>query len=89
MNFTDDDTWKEWGEWVFTRCEACSNEKLLTVLHKVCNISVHCLAVMWAKTFYMRLLQLVKHRIEICTEEEMSRKLKKFEYILNFDKSEE
>lgn len=87
VNFTDDDAWKEWGEWVFNRCEACSNEKLLTVLHKVCNISVHCLATAWAITFYRRLLQLVQHRIENCTEEEISRKLKKFECILNSDKS--
>lgn len=74
--------------WVFNRCEVSSNEKLLTVLHKVCNISVHCLETQWAKTFYRKLLQLIKHRIETCTDDDMGRKLKKFEGILNSDKSE-
>lgn len=71
--------------WVFNRCEVSSNEKLVTVLHKVCNISVHCLETQWSKTFYRKLLQLIKHRIETCTDDDMSRKLKKFEGILNSD----
>lgn len=88
VNFTDDDAWTEWGVWVFNRCEASSNEKLVTVLNKVCKISAKCLEITWAKAFYRRLSQLVKHRIEICTEEDMSRKLKRFESILNDEKSE-
>lgn len=83
VNFTDDNMWKAWGEWVFKRCEASSNEKLVTVLHKVCNISVCCLEAQWAKTFYMKLLQLIKSRIECCTEEDMCKKLKNFESTLN------
>uniref|UniRef100_A0A8D3AHN6 NACHT domain-containing protein n=1 Tax=Scophthalmus maximus TaxID=52904 RepID=A0A8D3AHN6_SCOMX len=83
VNFTDDDMWEAWGKWVFKRCEVSSNEKLLTVLHKVCNISVHCLEAQWAKTFYKQLSQLIKHRIEFCTEDDMCKKLKKFENILN------
>ncbi|XP_039679128.1 uncharacterized protein LOC120573456 isoform X2 [Perca fluviatilis] len=83
VSFTDDDMWAAWGEWVFKRCEVSSNDKLVTVLHKVCNISVHCLEAQWAKTFYKQLLQLIKHRIECCTEDDMCKKLKKFERILN------
>ncbi|XP_028419482.1 NLR family CARD domain-containing protein 3-like [Perca flavescens] len=83
VSFTDDDMWAAWGEWVFKRCEVSSNDKLVTVLHKVCNISVHCLESQWAKTFYKQLLQLIKHRIECCTEDDMCKKLKKFESILN------
>ncbi|XP_070785970.1 NLR family CARD domain-containing protein 3-like [Enoplosus armatus] len=83
VNFTDDDTWEAWGEWVFKRCEVSSNEKLVMVLHKVCNISVHCLEAQWAKTFYKQLSQLIKSRIECCTEDDMCKKLKKFESILN------
>ncbi|XP_044040627.1 NLR family CARD domain-containing protein 3-like [Siniperca chuatsi] len=83
VNFTDDDMWEGWGEWVFKRCEVSSNEKLLMVLHKVCNISVHCLEAQWAKTFYKQLSQLVKRRIECCIEDDMCKKLKKFESILN------
>lgn len=84
VNFSDDDTWEQWGEWVFKRCEVSSNEKLVMVLHKVCNISVHCLETQWAKTFYKQLSQLITCRIECCTEDDMCKKLKKFESILNF-----
>ncbi|KAK7909712.1 hypothetical protein WMY93_014396 [Mugilogobius chulae] len=46
-NFSEDemweDTWGQWGEWVLKRCEDSTNDKLITVLHKVCNIPVHCL----------------------------------------------
>ena len=83
VSFSDDDMWGAWGEWVFKRCEVSSNEKLLMVLHKVCNISVHCLETQWAKTFYKQLSQLVKNRIECCTEDDMCKKLKKFESILD------
>ncbi|XP_068164102.1 protein NLRC3-like [Antennarius striatus] len=83
VNFTDDSAWTLWGEWVFKRCQVSSNEKLVTVLRKVCNISVHCLEVQWAKSLYRKLSQLVKHRIESCTEEDMSKKLKMFEGTLN------
>ncbi|KAK5848467.1 hypothetical protein PBY51_006079 [Eleginops maclovinus] len=84
VNFTDDDIWEGWGDWVFKRCEVSSNDKLVTVLHKVCNISVHCLEGQWANNFYKQLLQLIKQRIESCTEDDMVRKLKKFETILSF-----
>ncbi|XP_041840356.1 NLR family CARD domain-containing protein 3-like [Melanotaenia boesemani] len=83
VNFTDDAMWEAWGEWVFKRCEVSSNEKLVMVLHKVCNISTHCLKAEWAKTFYNRLSQLIKSRIECCTEEDMCKKLKKFDNILD------
>lgn len=83
VTFTDDKAWEEWGAWVFRRCEVSSNEKLVRVLHKVCNISVNSLEAKWAKTFYEKLLQLVKHRIACCTEDDMQKKLKKFESILN------
>uniref|UniRef100_UPI0037E8A74F NLR family CARD domain-containing protein 3-like n=1 Tax=Semicossyphus pulcher TaxID=241346 RepID=UPI0037E8A74F len=83
VDFSDDDMWEAWGEWVFKRCEVSSNEKLIMVLHKVCNISVHCLETRWAKTFYQQLSQLIKSRIECCTEDDMCKKLKKFEHILN------
>nr|XP_043878192.1 protein NLRC3-like [Solea senegalensis] len=84
VTFTDDEeTWEAWGEWVFRRCKVSSNDKLLMVLHKVCNISVHCLETKWARTFYKQLSQLIKHRIESCTEDDICKKLKKFENILN------
>ncbi|KAM9335865.1 NACHT, LRR and PYD domains-containing protein 3-like [Symphorus nematophorus] len=83
VTFTDDSTWEAWGDWVFKRCEVSSNEKLVMVLHKVCNISIHCLEAQWAKTFYKKLSQLIKRRIESCTEDDMCKKLKKFESILN------
>lgn len=82
VNFTDDDMWASWWQWVFKRCEVSSNEKLVMVLHKVCNISVRCLEARWARTFYKQLSQLVERRIECCTEDDMCRKLKKFESIL-------
>lgn len=83
VNFTDDNTWAGWGAWVFRRCEVSSNEKLVMVLHKVCNISVHCLEAQWAQTFYRKLSQLITSRIECCTEDDMCKKLKKFESVLN------
>lgn len=83
VTFTDDKAWEEWGVWVFKRCEVSSNEKLVKVLHKVCNISVPGLEAKWAKTFYKKLQQLIKHRIACCTEDDMQKKLKRFESILN------
>ncbi|XP_023155726.2 protein NLRC3-like [Amphiprion ocellaris] len=83
VDFTDDDMWEAWGQWVFRRCEVSSNEKLVTVLPKVCNISAPCLEAQWAKTFYNQLAQLIKSRIEACTEDDMCKKLRKFDSILN------
>nr|XP_020481909.2 NACHT, LRR and PYD domains-containing protein 3-like [Labrus bergylta] len=82
VDFTDDDMWDGWGQWVLKRCEVSSNEKLVMVLHKVCNVSAHCLKAKWAKTFYEQLTQLIAGRIESCTEEDMCKKLRKFENIL-------
>ncbi|KAM9425737.1 NACHT, LRR and PYD domains-containing protein 12-like [Pholidichthys leucotaenia] len=83
VNFSDDGGWKEWGEWVIKRCEDSSNEKLVMVLHKVCNITAQCLQVKWATAFYSQLSQLIRSRMENCTEEDMRKKLKKFDNILN------
>ncbi|XP_056156468.1 NLR family CARD domain-containing protein 3-like isoform X2 [Lampris incognitus] len=83
LRFTDDVVWEEWGRWVLARCEVSSNEKLVTVLCKVCNISIHCLEILWAKGFYKRLRQLIKNRIAQCTEDDMRRKLEKFENVLS------
>ncbi|CAK6967994.1 protein NLRC3-like [Scomber scombrus] len=82
VNFTDDNMWEAWGDWVFKRCEISSNEKLVTVLHKVCNISACCLEAQWAKTFYTKLSQFIRNRIEYCTEEDMCKKLKNFQSVL-------
>ncbi|KAM9836931.1 NACHT, LRR and PYD domains-containing protein 3-like [Aulostomus maculatus] len=83
VNFTDDDVWEGWGEWVLKRCEVSSNEKLLMVLHKVCNIPVHFLENQWTKNFYKELYQLIRSRIESCTEDDVRKRLSKFESILN------
>ncbi|MEQ2228818.1 hypothetical protein ILYODFUR_012618 [Ilyodon furcidens] len=83
VNFTDEEMWQEWGKWVFKRCEVSSNEKLLAVLHKVCNMSNDSLELQWAKTFYSQLSQLIKRRIQCCTEDDMCKKLQRFDRILN------
>lgn len=80
-NFTDDAVWEEWGQWVFKRCEVSSNDKLVLILHKVCKISAHHLH--WAQMFSRRLLQLIRHRMESCSDEDIYKKLKKFENILD------
>ncbi|XP_074518106.1 protein NLRC3-like [Halichoeres trimaculatus] len=83
VDFTDDgDMWEAWGQWVLKRCEVSSNEKLVMVLHKVCNISAHCLEAKWAQSFYTQLSQLLSDRIESCTEDDMRKRLKKFESVL-------
>lgn len=84
VDFSDDDMWDGWGEWVLRRCEVSSNEKLLRVLHKVCNVSFPCSETRWAKFFYRNLLVLVKNRIELCTEDDICKKLKKFQNMLTF-----
>lgn len=83
LSFTDDDTWEAWGEWVLKRCEVNSNEKLVMFLHKVCDLSAQCLETQWVLTFYTKLSQLIKSRIESCTEDDMCNKLRKFENILD------
>lgn len=83
VNFTDDTIWEAWGGWVLRRCEVSSNDKLVKVLHKVCNVSFQSLDNQWAKAFYRRLSALIKNRIECCTEDDMCKKLNKFERVLN------
>uniref|UniRef100_A0AAV2KKK4 Uncharacterized protein n=1 Tax=Knipowitschia caucasica TaxID=637954 RepID=A0AAV2KKK4_KNICA len=80
-SFTDDDMWDGWGEWVLKRCEVSSNDKLLTVLSKVCNISAHRREGQWAKTFNENLNKLIQSRIESCTEEDTCNKLKRFQSV--------
>ncbi|KAL6490558.1 hypothetical protein MHYP_G00009030 [Metynnis hypsauchen] len=82
VSFTDDSMWEDWAKWVLQRCEVSSSEKLVTFLHKVCDRSVCSLEVSWAKTFYVDLTRLIRTRIEQCLEEDVLRKLKKFETIL-------
>ncbi|XP_072543925.1 protein NLRC3-like [Salminus brasiliensis] len=82
VSFTDDSMWEDWAKWVLQRCEVSSSEKLVTFLHKVCDISIHSLESTWAKAFYSSLTQMIKTRIEQCLEEDVQRKLKKFEAIL-------
>lgn len=83
VNFTDDCAWEEWGSWVFKRCEVSSNEKLVSILHKVCNVSVHSPRAQWAKTLCRKLLQLIQHRMECCSDDNVYKKLKQYERILN------
>ncbi|CAL9694304.1 unnamed protein product [Knipowitschia caucasica] len=83
-SFTDDDMWDGWGEWVLKRCEVSSNDKLLTVLSKVCNISAHRREGQWAKTFNENLNKLIQSRIESCTEEDTCNKLKRFQSTITF-----
>ncbi|KAI4905041.1 hypothetical protein NFI96_016018 [Prochilodus magdalenae] len=82
VSFTDDSMWEEWAKWVLQRCEVSSSEKLVTFLHKVCDISICSLKCSWAKTFYLSLTHLIRTRIEQCLEEDVQRKLQKFEDIL-------
>ncbi|CAL8376433.1 NLR family CARD domain-containing protein 3 [Gadus morhua] len=84
VDFSEDAVWAAWGDWVLTRCSVSSNEKLLTVLHKVCKISTHYLETGWAHTFYRDLGRLVKSRVEQCTEEDVRKRLETFEGVLSW-----
>ncbi|KAF4089313.1 hypothetical protein AMELA_G00064920 [Ameiurus melas] len=83
VSFTESSMWKGWASWVLQRCEASSSEKLVKILYKVSDISVHNLESQWAKTFYISLTKLIRTRIEQCLEEDVQRKLEKFEKILS------
>ncbi|XP_017326626.2 NACHT, LRR and PYD domains-containing protein 1 homolog isoform X2 [Ictalurus punctatus] len=83
VSFTESSMWKGWASWVLQRCEVSSSEKLVKILYKVCDISVHSLESQWAKTFYKSLTKLIRTRIEQCLEEDVRRKLEKFETILS------
>ncbi|XP_066536365.1 NACHT, LRR and PYD domains-containing protein 3-like [Hoplias malabaricus] len=82
VSITDDSMWEEWAQWVVQRCEASSSEKLVTFLHKVCDLSILSLESFWAKSFHAKLTQLIKTRIEQNPEEDVLHKLKKFEAFL-------
>lgn len=82
VSFTENNMWKDWANWVLQRCEVSSNEKLVTILYKVCDISVRRLESQWAKAFYTNLTKLIRTRIEQCLEEDVRKKLVKFETIL-------
>ncbi|XP_066575852.1 NACHT, LRR and PYD domains-containing protein 3-like [Amia ocellicauda] len=84
VTFTDDKIWQEWGEWVLHRCEVSSDEKLVNVLFKVCNAFICSLEIHWVQEWYTKLRHLIRTRINQCSEDEMQRKLEKFETMLNF-----
>lgn len=63
VDFTQDRVWEDWGRWVFSGCEASSNEQLLRILHKVCKVSGRQLDGHWANTG-RKLLQLVRLRMD-------------------------
>ncbi|XP_061108128.1 NACHT, LRR and PYD domains-containing protein 3-like [Conger conger] len=81
-DFSNDDTWIGWGDWVLQRCEVSNNEKLVTFLNKVCNISIYCMEIGWVETFYSKLTEMIRTRIDVCSEDDIRRKLVKFLDIL-------
>lgn len=82
VSFTENVMWEEWASWVLQRCDVSSSEKLVTILYKVCDISVCSLDSQWAKAFYRSLTKLIRTRVEQCLEEDVRWKLEKFETIL-------
>uniref|UniRef100_A0A674NJ75 NACHT domain-containing protein n=1 Tax=Takifugu rubripes TaxID=31033 RepID=A0A674NJ75_TAKRU len=81
VDFTEDRVWEDWGKWVFNRCEMSSNERLLLILRNVCKVSGQPLDGHWAHTC-RKLLQLIEHRMESCSDPDVYKKLKKFKDIL-------
>ncbi|XP_018615285.1 NACHT, LRR and PYD domains-containing protein 3-like [Scleropages formosus] len=81
--FTEDSMWEEWGRWVLDRCEVATDEKLVAILYKVCNISVHQVEIQWVRTFCCELIQLIKTRIDSNTDEDVRCKLEKFQKMLD------
>ncbi|XP_030635060.1 protein NLRC3-like [Chanos chanos] len=84
VSFTDDNRmWEVWAAWVYQRCEVSGSEKLVTFLQKVCNISKRILEIPWAETFYQKLVKLIKIRTDQCNEDDIRRKLEKFQALLS------
>ncbi|KAG5845634.1 hypothetical protein ANANG_G00141370 [Anguilla anguilla] len=81
--FTKDNTWEGWGDWVLQRCQVSNNEKLVTFLNKVCNIPIYCMEIGWVERFYRKLTEMIRARIDLCSEEDVRRKLVKFLDILD------
>ncbi|KAJ8262091.1 hypothetical protein GJAV_G00162070 [Gymnothorax javanicus] len=81
-DFSNDSTWEGWGSWVLQRCEVSNNEKLLTFLNKVCNISIYSMEINWVVEFYRKLREMIRTRIALCGDEDVQRKLVKFLDIL-------
>lgn len=81
VSFTENSMWQDWAQWVLQRCEVSSCEKLVTILYKVSDISVCSLESQWAKTFCRSLTHLIRTRIDQCLEEDVRRKLEKFETV--------
>ena len=68
--FTNDSMWEEWSKWVLHRCEGNSTEKLVSVLHKVCQSSRCRLDIPWTRSFYRKLLELIRTRIDKCGDDD-------------------
>ncbi|XP_028839116.1 NACHT, LRR and PYD domains-containing protein 3-like isoform X2 [Denticeps clupeoides] len=82
VSFTDDLMWEQWVQWVLQRCNVSNTDKLVTVLYKICKVSVCDLEIPWARGFYTRLLKLIRERKDKCDEDDLRRKLEKFESIV-------
>ncbi|XP_033891289.3 NACHT, LRR and PYD domains-containing protein 3-like isoform X1 [Acipenser ruthenus] len=84
ISFNDDSMWQGWGEWILQRCEVSNDEKLVSVIAKLCNPSGYNLSIGWVQQWYTTLGQLIRTRREHCHAEDIKRKLEKLEKTLHF-----
>ncbi|KAJ1206268.1 hypothetical protein NDU88_001677 [Pleurodeles waltl] len=78
--FNDDrDFWQEWCNWIFQRCEVCSDEKLVSFLSKVCRgmrlSRSEDKDPEWMIEWYNQVSKLLLERIKKCNVDNMKRKM--------------
>ncbi|XP_069486802.1 NACHT, LRR and PYD domains-containing protein 3-like [Ambystoma mexicanum] len=79
-SFSDDrDFWKGWCNWIFQRCEVCSDEKLVTFLSKVCRgVSLSRIQEKdpeWMLEWYGEVAALLRQRIKLCNTDNLKRRM--------------
>ncbi|XP_078533601.1 NACHT, LRR and PYD domains-containing protein 12-like [Lissotriton helveticus] len=82
--FNDDrDIWQEWCDWIFQRCEVCSDEKLVSFLSKVCRgVSLSRSEEQdptWMLEWYIQVAKLLNERIKKCNVDNIKRRMRTLE----------
>ncbi|XP_030046611.1 NACHT, LRR and PYD domains-containing protein 3 [Microcaecilia unicolor] len=77
------DFWEGWFQWIFQRCEICTDEKLVSFLTKVCRGLSLCQGTDWACEWYAEMAKLLQKRMQHCLVDNVKRRMHTLEQIFS------